>query len=257
MKSEVISIAIQKGGSGKTTTAINLAAYLRNQGKKVLLVDLDPQANLTQSAGLQEEVEPNIYHVFKRLAAGQDAPVDFSLFRSNDMDIIPSSLDLAMSEMELVSIFGREKLLQQHLREARKKYDFIIIDCPPAMGMLTINALTASDSVIIPLQAEFLPLKGMRNFMKSMETVRKNLNPELKVLGFLLTKFDQRKIMNQRVASQLSRQYGDKVFKTRIRTNIALAQAQEKGVDIFSFSRRSNGAEDYSNFGEEVLNRLR
>jgi chromosome partitioning protein len=172
------------------------------------------------------------------------------------MDIIPSSLELAMSEMELVSIFGREKLLKQHLKQAKSAYDFIIIDCPPAMGMLTINALTASDYLIIPLQAEFLPMKGLQHFMTSMLSVRKSLNSGLKILGILLTHFDQRKNMNQRVAEQLQSMYGDKVFNSHIRTNIALAQAQEKGVDIFSYDKRSHGAEDYANFGKEALNRI-
>lgn len=254
MKATTISIAIQKGGSGKTTTAVNLAAYLRNQGKNVLLVDLDPQANLTQSVGLPDTTHPTIYHMFKRLAAGETPSISDSLQRSGDLDVIPASLDLAMSEMELVSVFGREKLLSQHLKEAKKEYDVILVDCPPAMGMLTINALTASDGVIIPLQAEFLPMKGLQHFMKSMEMVRQNLNPDLEVLGLLLTKFDQRKIMNQRVARQLEEEY--KVFNTRIRTNIALAQAQEQGMDIFSFDPRSHGAEDYAGFGKEVLERL-
>jgi chromosome partitioning protein len=252
----IIAIAIQKGGSGKTTTAINLAAYLRKQGKKVLLIDLDPQANLTQSAGLLDEPEPNLYQVFKRLAAGQEVPPDYSLYRLKEIDIIPASLDLASTELELVSVYGREQLLKQFLAPLKTEYNYIIIDCPPAVGMLTVNGLVASDMVLIPLQAEFLPLKGLQNFMRSFELIRKQLNPKLKVAGYLLTRFDSRKNMHKQVANQIHNLYAGKVFGTRIRSNIALAQAQEKGMDIFRFSKNSNGARDYTNFGSEFLNRL-
>ena len=252
----VISVAIQKGGSGKTTTALNLAAFFRDQGKKVLLVDLDPQANLTQSLGLLNEPEPNIYHFLKRLAHGEEVSLSEGVHHVGKMDLLPASLELASAEMELVSIYGREKLLQQLLKTAENAYDFVFIDCPPAFGMLTVNALTASDFVIIPLQAEFLPLKGVQSFMRSFETIRKQLNPELKVLGYVLTKFDRRKNMNLQVEEQLSKAYGSQLFATHIRSNIALAQAQEKGMDIFSYDHQANGAHDYGKLAGEVMERL-
>ncbi len=257
MTTVTISIAIQKGGSGKTTTALNLAAYLRNQGKKVLLLDLDPQANLTQSMGLTDEPEPNIYHIFKRLASGHDAPLDYSLFQINEVDLIPASLELASAELELVSVYGREQLLRQFLSSAKTKYDFVLVDCPPAMGMLTVNGLVASDWVLMPLQAEYLPLKGLQSFMRSLELISKQLNPQLQVLGYLLTKFDARKNMHRQVSEHMHRLYDRKVFETFIRSNIALAQAQERGMDIFRFAKSSNGAKDYEQFGAELLGRIR
>ncbi len=253
----IVSIAIQKGGSGKTTTALNLGAILQRLGKKVLLIDLDPQANLTQALGLIEAPEPNIYHLLKGLAQGQEVQIESAILTVNELDLLPSSLDLASAEMELVSIFGREKLLQQLLKPISGNYDFVLIDCPPALGMLTVNAVTASDYVLMPLQAEFLPLKGVESFMKSFDQIKGQLNPEIEVLGYLLTKFDHRKNMNRRVLSDLQETYKNKVFSTRIRSNIALAQAQEQGTDIFRFDPRSHGAQDYSELGLEFLHRIR
>lgn len=251
-----IAIAIQKGGSGKTTTAVNLGAVLNHLGKKVLLVDLDPQANLTQALGLSDELEPNMYHLLKKMAHGEEVALTDAIRMANDLDVVPSSLELAGAEMELISIFGRERLLQQLLKPVVNKYDFIIIDCPPALGMLTVNALTASDHVLLPLQAEFLPFKGVYSFLRSFEKIKKQLNPRIEVLGFILTKYDQRKNMNRQVSEKLKQAFGHQLFHTRIRSNIALAQAQEKGTDIFKYAQRSHGAQDYSQLGLEFLERI-
>jgi chromosome partitioning protein len=252
----IISLAIQKGGSGKTTTAINLAAALQQMGHRVLLIDLDPQANLTQALGIHEEVEPNIYSEFQKAASGRKADLQSIIQQQSGLDLIPAALELAGAELELVSVYGREQLLGRMLQPLKDTYDFIFIDCPPAIGMLTVNALVASDYVLMPLQAEFLPLKGVRSFMRHFEMIQNTLNKELRILGFVLTKYDSRKVMNRNVLEQLLEEYGENVFKTRIRTNIALAQAQENGMDIFSYIPHANGAQDYAALAREFLEKL-
>lgn len=253
----VISIAIQKGGSGKTTTAVNLAAALQQQGKTVLLIDADPQANLTQSLGIIEEPEENLYTELKKVIAGENSTLEDAIIQtSSGLPLVPASIELASAELELVSVYGREKAFSWILEPITNKYDFIFIDCPPAIGMLTVNALVASDYVLLPLQAEFLPLKGLQSFMRSFNMIKKQLNPSLKILGYLLTKYDSRKTMTQRVLDQMVMSFGNQVFETRIRTNIALAQAQEKGVDVFTFDKRCNGAQDYKELASEFLAKI-
>ncbi|MDO6818878.1 ParA family protein [Zobellia sp. 1_MG-2023] len=252
---KIISIANFKGGVGKTTTAINLAADLKNRGKKVLLIDVDPQANLTQSVGLTDEIENSIYTVLRKEAFGEKTALTDALIEASSLDIIPSALDLANAELELASVYGREQILSQ-LIEPLEAYDFVFIDCPPSMGMLTINTLVASDFVLIPLQAEFLPLKGARNFLKHFQTVKK-MNENLEVLGFVLTKYDQRKRINQQIKTELEKEFSKhKVFSTHIRINIALANAQEHGMDIFSYDSNANGALDYTALTTEFLTRI-
>jgi chromosome partitioning protein len=253
---KIISVAIQKGGSGKTTTVVNLAAALRDMGKKVLLIDLDPQANLSQSLGAPDEPEENLYKVLKAEAFGESADLSSIILHTCGMDLVPASLDLATAELELVSIFGRETILAQCLERLKKKYDFVLLDCPPSIGMLTVNALTASDWVLMPLQAEFLPMRGVASFIQNLEKIRR-LNKKLELLGFVLTKFDHRKGMNRDVLEKLQTVYGKKkVFETLVRTNISLAKAQEKGVDIFTFDKSSNGAADYRQLAQEFLKKV-
>ncbi|WP_298892643.1 ParA family protein [uncultured Psychroserpens sp.] len=249
---KVISIANFKGGVGKTTTAINLAAGLKNLDKKVLIIDIDPQANLTQSLGITDEIETSVYTILRKEAFGETTKLTDALVSASGLNVIPSSLDLASVELELASVYGREQILSQLIKQL-KTYDYVFIDCPPSMGMLTINALVASDFVLIPLLAEFLPLKGALSFLKHFELVHK-LNSQLKLLGFILMKYDYRKKMNQEVKRELELEFTtDKVFKTHIRTNIALANAQEKGMDIFTYDKKSNGAIDYNDLTREFL----
>ncbi len=252
----IISLAIQKGGSGKTTTAINLAAALREMGKSLLLVDMDPQANLSQALGINGEVEENIYKLIKQIAKGEDADVTTAIIKKSKLSVIPSSLDLANAELELVSVYGREFILKNILKQIKHKYDYILIDCPPAIGMLTVNALVASNYILIPLQAEYLPMKGVQSFMRTFQQVKKQMNNQLQVIGFLLTKYEKRKNMNRQVMEQLNDEFGDLVFEAGIRNNIALAQAQEKGVPIFEYDITSNGAQDYMLFAQEFLKRI-
>jgi len=253
----IISLAIQKGGSGKTTTAINLAAALQQMGKKILLVDADPQANLTQSLGILQEPDKNLFTELKKQMEGQEEDLENVIIKlPGGMHLVPSSIELAGAELELVSVYGREQLLSWMLKPIEDKYDFIFIDCPPAISMLTVNALVASRFVLMPLQAEFLPLKGLHSFLhhfNNIVKIKKRLGLDIDILGFVLTKYDEHKKMNREISRQLGDEFGSKLFQARIRTNIQLAQAQEAGVDIFSFDKNANGAADYQQLANEFL----
>lgn len=251
-----ISIAIQKGGSGKTTTALNLAAALQLAGKRVLLVDLDPQANLTQSLGIEDGSPVSIYELLKQAAIGEDINIKDALITTGVLPLLPANLDLAGAELELVGIYGREHLMKQVLSALPETFDVVVIDCPPAVGMLTVNALTASDYVLMPLQAEFLPFKGVQNFMQQLHLIKKQLNKKLEILGLVLTRYDDHKSMHRQIRGQLETLYNGKVLDSSIRSNIALAKAQEQAVDIFTFDRQSNGAKDYQRLADEVLGLL-
>jgi len=251
---KIISISIQKGGSGKTTSTINLGAALHRMDKKVLLVDADPQANLSQSLGIIDEPEKNIFTELKKEIAGESSDLKGVIIQTKSgLPLVPSSIELAGAELELVSVYGREQVFTWMLEPLKGSYDFIIIDCPPAIGMLTVNALVVSDYVLLPLQAEFLPLKGLRSFMHHFNVIRSKLNKRLEILGFILTRYDERKTMNRQVLHQLEEEFGEKVFHTHIRSNIQLAKAQEAGTDIFSFDKHSHGAEDYQRLADELI----
>jgi chromosome partitioning protein len=254
---DVISIATLKGGSAKTTTAVNLAAVLARKGKKILLIDSDPQANLTWSLGVTEETSVNLYTEYKKEITGQKSDLAGSIVAINDhLHLIPSSIELANAELELVSKFAREQTLRNRmLPPLRNQYDYIFIDCPPSFTMLTVNALVASDGVLIPVQGEFLPRKGVESFLHLVEEMKEMLAVRIQLVGFVLTRFSDRKSMNREVQEWLRKEYGDKLFETIIRTDIRLAVAQKKGKDIFSFAPHSNGAADYEKLGEEFLAR--
>jgi len=253
----IISIAIQKGGSGKTTTAINLGAALCQKGKKVLLVDADAQANLSQALGVEEEPVFNLYTELKKEMTGEGGHLARTIVRTRQgMDVVPASIDLAIVEMEMAGTMSREHLLTELLKPLAASYDYVFIDCPHSISLLTINALVASDLVLIPLPGEFLPLKGVYGFIRQFEIIRKKLNSRLDLLGLVMTKFDERKQMNVGVKKQLEEKFGDKVFETVIRTNIQLSKAQEAGKDIFSYDKSANGARDYRQLAEEVLKKM-
>ena len=253
-----ISVAIQKGGAGKTTTTLNLAAALRESGKRCLLVDLDPQASLSQSLGFSDPEEPTIYHLLKGEASGRPVPIASAIIEKEGLDLVPASLDLASAELELVSIYGREQILSQILEQLdADTYDYVFLDCPPSMGMLTVNGLVASDYILMPMVPEFLSLKGAKSFLQNLNLIRR-LNEDIALLGFVLTKYDKRKTMTQSVETALKEAYGaEKVFTSYIRSNIALAKAQEQGVDIYNFDKGANGAKDYADLAAEFLQKMR
>lgn len=252
----VISIAIQKGGSGKTTTALNLGAALSLQGKKVLLIDSDPQANLSQSLGIEEEPRYNLYSELKKEILQEGGRLlDAVVTTAAGVDVVPASIDLAIVELEMAGLMGREYLMSELLNPLQDLYDYIFIDCPHSISLLTVNALVASDFVMLPLPGEFLPLKGVYGFMRQFDMIRKKLNPRLELMGMVMTRYDDRKSMNVGVRRQLEDKFEGKVFETVIRTNIQLAKAQEAGKDIFSFDRNSNGAKDYRRLADELVDR--
>jgi chromosome partitioning protein len=252
----VISIAIQKGGSGKTTTALNLGAALSQQGKRVLLIDSDPQANLSQSLGIEDEPRFNLYSELKKEILHEGGQLSNAIVSTaNGIDVIPASIDLAIVELEMAGLMGREYLISDLVKPLVDKYDYIFIDCPHSISLLTVNALVASDYVMLPLPGEFLPLKGVYGFMRQFDTIRKKLNPRLELMGMVMTKYDERKQMNVGVKRQLEEKFEGKVFQTVIRTNIQLAKAQEAGKDIFTFDRSSNGAKDYRMLAGELMER--
>ena len=246
---EVVSITNHKGGVGKTTTAINIGAGLNMAGKNILLVDLDPQANLSQSLGIMEPPEANIYRAIR----GEIPMEPVGILPG--LDLIPSTLDLSGAEIELSGEIGREYILRELLDPLRGKYDYILIDCPPSLGLLTVNALTASQEVIIPIQAHYLALHGLGKLTEVVEKIRRKLNPELKIGGILLTQYDSRKILNRDVETTIRGQFPEEVFNTKIRDNIALAEAPTQGMDVFRYSPKSYGAQDYGALCGEILTR--
>lgn len=244
----VISLLNHKGGVGKTTSAINIGAGLVELGKKVMLLDLDPQANLTVSLGIQRQAV-TIYESLR----GESELVPFSY--KPDFDVVTSSLDLSGAEMELVNEPGREFLLRQLFEPIQDEYDYIIIDCPPSLGLLTLNALTSSNLVYIPLQTEFLALQGVAKIKQVIDKVRFRLNKKLEIGGVIATMFDARKVLNRDVVSTIRKYFGDRVFETMIRNNVSLAEAPAQRMDIFSYSPKSNGAEDYLALCGEIIAR--
>ena len=246
--SKVISISNHKGGVGKTTSAINIGAGLNQLGKEVLLIDLDPQANLSQSLGLIEP-ERNIYGALR----GEYKLEPLAIVKG--LDVIGSTLDLSGAEVEMSGEAGREYILRELLDPIRNNYDYILIDSPPSLGLLTINSFTASDEIFIPLQAQYLALQGLAKLTEVIEKIKKRLNKELKIGGVFITQYDSRKILNRDVVATIQAHFKDVVFKTIIRDNIALAEAPAQGLDIFRYNAKTNGAEDYLSLSKEIIKR--
>lgn len=248
-----IAIFNQKGGVGKTTTNINLAACLAEQGKRVLIVDIDPQGNTTSGLGIAKKyLEWTVYSI---LVGDLDDPRE--AITSNGLPnlwIIPASVELAGAEIELIEIEGREQRLKNALEMVKDDYDFIFIDCPPSLGLLTINALTAVDSVLIPIQCEFYALEGVSQLMSTIELVRKNLNPELEVQGVILSMFDGRTNLSIQVVEEVKKYFKEKVYATVIPRNIKLAEAPGHGLPITRYDPTSRGAEAYQDFATEFIN---
>jgi chromosome partitioning protein len=246
---KIITLSNHKGGVGKTTSSINIGAGLNKLGKKVLLVDLDPQANLSQSLGVVN-AEVNIYGALR----GFYKLTPIKILKG--LDLIPSTLELSGAEIEMIGEPGREYILKQTLEPVKHLYDFIIIDSPPSLGLLTINSLTASDEVLIPLQAQFLALQGLVKLMEVIKKIQLRLNKNLELGGVFVTQYDNRKVLNRNVLETIIGHFKGKVFNTKVRDNVALAEAPSKGLDIFRYNSKTYGAKDYLSLSKEIINRL-
>lgn len=246
-QTKIISIANHKGGVGKTTTVACIGAGLAKKGYKVLLIDLDAQANLTSSL-MRDEPEISIYDTIVN-----DKPLNIINVKEN-LDIIPASLDLATAEIELSSSMDREYILVEQLEQIKNNYNYIIIDCPPSLGLLTINALVASTDLYIPMSAEVLPTKGMNSLIKSIEMVKRRANKNLELSGIIFTRWHGRKL-NKALEEQLRIQFGNIIFNTKIRENITIAEAPLMAVDLFTYNSHCNGAKDYMSLVNEIISR--
>jgi chromosome partitioning protein len=245
----VIALANQKGGVAKTTTTLNLAVALKEMGHDVLVVDLDPQGNLTMSQGMNpDDVERSMFDVLVR-----SHPIE-EVIHEVEVDIAVSSIDLAGAELALSSMIGRERALQKALLPVRSRYDYILIDTPPSLGLLTINALTAADSVIVPVQCEYLSLRGLVQLEGTLSMIRENLNPTVEIGGILPTMFDTRTIHAREAIEMLKETFGDLVFDTRIRKTVRYAEAPVRGVSVLKYDPTGQAAEAYRELAKEVLN---
>ena len=247
----VLAVVNQKGGVGKTTTSVNLAAALAQAGRRVLLVDLDPQGNATMGSGIDKRtVGRTVYHVL--LGLGELPGVRVRVERGG-FDLLPANRELAGAEIELVELAGRETRLKNALERVAHEYDFILIDCPPSLSLLTVNALTAAQRVLIPMQCEYYALEGLSDLVGTIKRVRANLNPELEIAGLLRTMYDPRNTLSQQVSQQLEDHFKEKVYRTLVPRNVRLAEAPSYGVPAVLWDAASKGAQAYIALADEIL----
>ncbi len=247
---KIISVANQKGGVGKTTTTVNLGTILAKKGKKVLLIDADPQGNATSGLGVEKEVENTTYDILVNDTTMEETIQDSSI---KNLKVCPANMNLAGAEVELVSMMSREQRLKSKLDEIKDKFDYILIDCPPSLGLITLNSFTASDSVLIPVQCEYFALEGLGQLLNTIERVKKYLNKEIQIEGALLTMYDARTNLSNQVVKEVKKYFNDKVYKTVIPRNVRLSEAPSYGMPITEYDARSKGAKSYVKFAREFL----
>ncbi len=252
---KIFCVANQKGGVGKTTTTVNLAAGLAAQNQRVLVVDLDPQGNATMGSGIDKmSLQSSVYHVLIGMADIASAKVKSE---TGGYDVLPANRELAGAEVELVEMDAREERLKQALNKVQAEYDFVLIDCPPALSLLTLNGLCAANGVIVPMQCEYFALEGLSDLVNTIKQVHANLNPSLTIIGLLRVMFDPRTTLQQQVSEQLIAHFGDKVFQTIIPRNVRLAEAPSYGMPGVTFDKNSRGAQAYVQFGAEMIQRVK
>jgi chromosome partitioning protein len=252
-KTNIVAVLNQKGGVGKTTTAINIATYLSKSGKKVLLIDSDPQGNATSGLGLDKtRLKATLCDV---IVSGVDVDKVVLQTPFKDLYILPTDARLASAEIDISARPEREKILANALKSVSKDFDYIIIDCPPALGLLTINALVASNQVLIPVQAEYYALEGLSQLLQVMQQVQKHHNPELELMGVVVTMFDKRNALSQQVYGEVGKHFGDKLFKNVIPRNVRLAEAPSYGQPISEYDKWSKGAKAYKALTKEIIDR--
>lgn len=247
---KIISIANQKGGVGKTTTSVSLSAILAKKGKKILMIDMDPQGNGTSGLGIDKNVKFSVYDVII-----DDVEIENTIKKTEieNLDVCPSNINLAGAEVELVDMEEREQRLKSKLDKIKEKYDYIIIDCPPSLGLVTLNAFTASDSVLIPVQCEYYALEGLGQLINTINLVKKHINKSLYIEGALLTMYDARTNLSNQVVKEVKRYFEDKVYKVVIPRNVKLSEAPSYGMPITLYDKRSKGAKCYEKLAKEFL----
>ncbi len=249
----IIAIANQKGGVGKSTTAINLSSCLAELGKETLVIDMDPQGNTTSGLGIEKDnIEKTVYDI---LVEDQDVRDCVISLEFDHLSLIPSNIDLAGAEIELIGVDGKEFVLNQKMQSVQDQFDFIIIDCPPSLNMLTINALTTANTVLVPIQCEYYALEGLSQLMHTIELVQERLNPDLVMEGVVFTMYDARTNLSLQVVENVKNNLEQKIYKTIIPRNVRLAEAPSYGLPINYYDKKSAGAESYRNLAKEVINR--
>ena len=249
-----IAIANQKGGVGKSTTAINLSSCLGEMGQKVLTIDMDPQGNTTSGMGVEKnEVENTIYELLLGESKLEDCIIPLNF---DNLSLIPSNVNLAGAEIELIGVDDKEFILKKAIDQVRDQYDFIIIDCPPSLNMLTINAMTTADTVLVPIQCEYYALEGLSQLMITVSRIRQKFNPSLGVTGILLTMYSERLLLTLQVTNELKKHYADKLFQTKITRNVKLSEAPGFGMPVYYHDKRSKGAERYLSVAREFASRI-
>lgn len=252
---QILAVVNQKGGVGKTTTAVNIATILASKGQKVLMVDMDPQGNATSSYGIDKNAQSStIYDVLINDLPFEDIMIDVG---RRNLLLCPANIQLAGAEIELVGFVSRETILKKALNLIRDRFDFVLMDCPPSLGLLTLNALTAANGVLVPIQSEYFALEGLTQLMETITLVKKGLNPHLTVFGVVVTMFDARTQLAHQVASEVRRYFGERVFRTIIPRNVRLSEAPSFGKSIIEYDPKSKGAECYDALAKEIIRRAR